>query len=212
MKDTNKIKDLTGQKFGRLTVIGLDDKPGRKTYWICKCDCGNVKSVRSDSLQGGRIKSCGCLKVEQDKKNLHSNRTHGQCFTRMYFIWQKMKARCGNIHDTRYHRYGGRGISVCDEWKNSFENFYKWSIENGYSDDLSIDRIDNDGNYCPENCRWITNKEQCNNRSTNIKITIGNSTRTLTEWCDIFNLDYGNIIGRYHRNGFIGIDELFNKG
>ena len=115
MKNINKIVDLTGEKFGRLTVIGLDDKPGKKTYWICQCECGNIKSVRSDSLKRGTIKSCGCLKKEQDQTNLTANHSHKMSGTRIYEIWQGIKGRCYNEHDTRYHRYGGRGIMVCDE-------------------------------------------------------------------------------------------------
>lgn len=212
MKNINKIVDLTGEKFGRLTVIGLDDKPGRKTYWICQCECGNVKSVRSDSLKQGVIKSCGCLKKEQDKTNLTANHSHKMSGTRLYEIWQGIKGRCYNPHDTRYHRYGGRGISVCDEWRESFETFCQWALKNGYSDELTIDRTDNDGNYCPENCCWRNSKEQSNNRSTNINITIGNSTRTLTQWCEIFELDSKVVFARYNRNGFVSIDDLFNKG
>ena len=210
MKNINRINNLMGKKFGRLTVIGMDDRPSRKTYWICQCECGNIKSVRSDGLTQGMVKSCGWLKKEQDKINLTANHSHKQSGTRLYQIWIGMKDRCYNIHNLRYHRYGGRGIEVCEEWKNNFENFYNWAIKNGYSDTLTIDRIDNNGNYDGSNCRWSSIKEQCNNRSTNINITIGNSTRTLTEWCDIFELDYRKIHARYTKNGFKGIDQLFN--
>lgn len=220
MKNKQRVKDLTGSKFGRLTVIGIADTGTRKTYWVCQCDCGNTKTVRSDSLQEGRIKSCGCLKREQDKKNLtvtdakkkFLDRGYKVGGTRLYQIWVGLKGRCFNIHNARYQRYGGRGISVCDEWRNDFSAFHDWAISNGYADDLTIDRINNDGDYCPENCRWTTVKEQCRNRSSNINITIGNSTRTLTEWCEIFELDSAKINSRYNRNGFISIDELFNQG
>lgn len=212
MKNSKNIKNLIGKKFGRLSVIGIDDRGTRKTYWVCQCDCGNIKTVRSDSLQSGAIKSCGCLKKEQDIKNLTANHSHKMSGTRIYEIWQGIKSRCYNIHDTRYHRYGGRGIIVCEEWKDNFENFFEWANENGYSDNLTIERIDNDKNYEPNNCRWANLKEQANNRSTNIKITIGNSERTLTEWCEIFNVDFKSAAARYKRNGFISIDDLFNKG
>ena len=132
--------------------------------------------------------------------------------TRIYQEWQGMKGRCNNPHDPRYDRWGGRGIKVCDEWQNSFEAFYNWAMANGYKDDLTIDRIDNDGNYEPSNCRWATQQEQSRNRSSNIKITIGNSTRTLMEWCSIFNVNYKNVRDRYWRNGFSSIDDLFNRG
>lgn len=211
MKNLNRTNNLIGRKFGRLTVIGIDDRGTRKTYWVCQCDCGNIKSARSDSLQCGAIKSCGCMKKEQDRVNLTANHIHKQSGTRIYEIWQGLKGRCNNIHDTRYDRYGGRGIFVCEEWEHDFEAFYKWALSNGYKDSLTIDRIDNDGNYCPENCRWATVKEQCNNRETTIKITIGNATKSLSEWCEIFELDYSTTIQKYHRNGFISIDELFNS-
>lgn len=211
MKNKNKVHDLTGEKFGKLEVIGIADTGTRKTYWLCKCECGNYKNVRSDSLICGAIKSCGCLKKQQDKINLTANHSHKQSGTRLYQIWQGIKKRCYNKHDTRYHRYGGRGITVCNEWQKDFMNFYKWAINSGYSDGLTIDRIDNDKNYTPENCRWVDIKTQCNNRSTNIKITIGNAEKTLTEWCNIFELDYRKIFARYKRNEFISVDELFNR-
>lgn len=211
MKNMNRVHDLTGQKFGRLTVIGINQFGTRKTYWTCQCECGNVKNVRSDSLQNGAIRSCGCLKLAQDRINLTKHHSHKMSGTRLYGIWQNMKGRCYNPHDARYDRYGKRGIKICDEWRDDFATFYEWAISNGYSEELTIDRMDNDGDYTPENCRWATNMEQCRNRSTNINITIGNSTRTLTEWCEIFEVDFKKIVARYHRNGFTGIDDLFNR-
>jgi hypothetical protein len=211
VKEMKQVKnDLTGKRFGRLTVIGVDDKQSRKTYYICKCDCGNIKTIRSDALVAGKTTSCGCRKKEQDEVNLARN-THNMSDTRLHSIWVGIKSRCNNIHNPRYHRYGGRGIKVCDEWNNDFISFYEWSINNGYQDDLTIDRIDNDKGYEPSNCRWVDMKTQCRNRETNINITIGKSTRTLTEWCEIFNLDTRVIFARYNRNGFIGINELFNQ-
>lgn len=211
MKQMNKVKDLTGKRFGRLTVIGIDDRNTKRTYWNCMCDCGNVKSVRSDILQRGTTMSCGCYKKEVDRINLTANHKHKMSGTRIYGIWTGMKQRCYNEHDARYCRYGGRGIKVCEEWKADFSAFYEWALANGYGENLTIDRIDNDGDYCPENCRWSTNVEQCNNRSTNITIKIGNATKTLTQWCEIFELDFKTIDARYRRNGYAGIDELFNS-
>lgn len=206
-----KLKnDLTGKTFSRLYVIGVADTGTRKTYYYCKCICGKMKTVRSDSLIDGTVRSCGCMKLEQDRINLEAAHTHKQSGTRLYEIWQGMKTRCYRSTDARYHRYGGRGITMCDEWKNDFIAFYNWANANGYSDLLSIDRVDNDGNYEPSNCKWSTMEEQCNNRETNIRITIGNATKTLTQWCDIFQLEYATIHGRYTRNGFSGIDDLFS--
>ena len=206
--------DLTGQVFGRLTVIERDKSvdSDKGAYWICQCECGNIVSVKSYSLRSGATKSCGCLKRKQDKINLTKHYRHMMSGTRIYQEWQGMKGRCNNPHDPRYDRWGGRGIKVCDEWQNSFEAFYNWAMANGYKDDLTIDRIDNDGNYEPSNCRWATQQEQSRNRSSNIKITIGNSTRTLMEWCSIFNVNYKNVRDRYWRNGFSSIDDLFNRG
>lgn len=207
-----KIQNLTGEKFGRLTVLGLDTvKESRKTYWMCQCECGNIKSCRADSLKCGAITSCGCKKKEQDKVNLTANHSHKQSGTRLYYIWQGVKSRCYNVNDSRYANYGGRGIKVCEEWKSDFSNFFQWASESGYSDLLTIDRINVDGDYEPCNCRWADAKTQCNNRTSNIYIKIGNSTKTLKEWCDIFNVNYSKTIKRYHRNGFVSIDDLFNS-
>lgn len=207
-----KVKnDLTGQKFGRLLVIGIDDKNTRKTYYNCQCDCGKIKSIRADSLLSGAVRSCGCLKKEQDRINLESNHSHKMSGTRIYQIWVGLKDRCYNPHNTRYCRYGGRGIWVCDEWKNNFSAFYEWSKDNGYSDNLMIDRIDNNKGYSPDNCRWTDSKQQSRNRESNIKITIGNATKTLTEWCEIFELNYSTVNARYCKHEFISIDDLFNR-
>lgn len=207
-----KVKnDLTGKKYGRLTVLGVDDREGRKTYYCCQCDCGNIKIVRSDSLTAGTIRSCGCLKKEQDQINLTANHSHKMSGTRIYQIWQGIKDRCYNPHNTRFNYYGGRGITVCEAWINDFSAFYEWSIKNGYSKELTIDRINNDKGYSPDNCRWANQKQQSRNRNSNIKITIGNATKTLTEWCEIFELDYKTIYARYSRNGFASIDDLFNQ-
>ena len=206
----NLANDLTGKKFGKLEVIGVHDTGSRKTYYVCQCDCGNVKVVRADSLISGATKSCGCIKKEQDKTNLSTSHRHKMSGTRIYETWQDMKRRCYNKQNARYDRYGGRGIKVCEEWLNNFQSFYDWAIRKGYYDDLTIDRIDNDGNYEPSNCRWSTVKEQCNNRSSNINITIGNATKSLMSWCEIFNVDYKKVHARYQRNGYESIDRLFN--
>lgn len=212
MKRTNSVKDLTGQRFGRLTAIEIDERGERgKTYWICECDCGNIKSVRSDLLTRGSTKSCGCIKRESDARNVSRNHKHKMSGTRIYHEWQNMKGRCYNENNARWERYGGRGIKVCDEWRKDFRPFYDWAMANGYDETLTLDRIDNDGDYCPENCRWATQKQQSRNRSSNVNITIGNSTRTLTEWCEIFDLDFGKIAARYKRNGDTSLEGLFNS-
>ena len=203
------IKNLIGMKFGRLTVLGLSDKSSRRTYWDCICDCGKFKTVRSDSLQNGSIKSCGCLKKEQNKINLNRT-THNLSKTRIYKIWQGIKKRTLDTNSINYINYGRRGIELCNELKD-FENFYNWSIKNGYSENLTIDRIDINGNYEPSNCRWTDLETQCRNRRSNILIRIGNKTKCLTEWCEIFDLDYNTIHARYSRNENITLDELFKQ-
>lgn len=212
MKNMRRVNDLTGKRFGMLTVLGIDDRGTRKTYWMCQCDCGNVKSVRSDSLQNGAIKSCGCLKKKQDAMNLTSNHSHKMSGTRLFGEWQGMKGRCFNKNNARFARYGGRGITVCDEWRDDFSAFARWAAENGYDEKLTLDRIDNDKSYSPENCRWADARTQSRNRSTNVSVTIGNSTRTLTEWCEIFRLDPRTVFARYRRNGDCGLEDLFNSG
>lgn len=154
-----RFQNLTNQKFGRLEVVGYFAKLGGKSYWSCKCDCGATREVRGTHLTLGRIKSCGCY--EREALVLRS-RTHGMSKTRTYRIWRCMINRCHYEKHPDWHLYGGRGISVCDVWRNSFEAFF--ASMGKAPDGLSIDRIDNDGNYEPGNCRWATAKQQAQNR------------------------------------------------
>ncbi len=181
-------EDLTGQKFGRLTVIKYlgRDKNYRKR-WECKCDCGNNETIAviSYNLKNGNTQSCGCL---QKEKTAQANKTHQLSNHRIYHIWNNMLARCYNLHSINYNNYGGRGIKVCDEWL-IFENFMEWAFANNYQDDLTIDRIDNNDNYCPENCRWVNQKEQQNNKSTNHFLTFNNETLTISQWSEKVKID-----------------------
>ena len=175
-----KMMDLTGQRFGRLTVQGFAGKGKNGVIlWRCMCDCGNITDVWASNLRRKTTVSCGCYRRDMARR---VKTTHGGKGTRLYNIWHGIKLRCLNVSDHAYKNYGGRGITICDEWRDSFEAFHDWAIANGYSYDLTIDRIDNDGNYCPDNCRWTTRAEQNRNRRFNHMITYNGQTQTLAEW------------------------------
>ena len=153
----------SGEKFGRLTILGLHHKNKNNIYYNCACDCGKNTIVSQAHLSNGHTKSCGCLSIEKAKERPFK---HGLIETRLYSIFTNMKTRCYNKNNLKHKRYGGRGIIICDEWKNDFMNFYNWALKNGYSDDLTIDRIDCDGIYCPENCRWVSVSKNSKNKKS----------------------------------------------
>lgn len=190
--------DLTWKKFGKLTVIKMAEKGKHGNMrWICKCECGNItKPIFAGNLKRGLTLSCGCYHNSKFLELVEKTKTHGMSSTRLYDIWIFMKHRCNNPNSRSYKDYGGRGIKVCEEWQNSFESFYKWSIENGYDDKLTIDRIDVNGNYCPENCRWATKKEQANNTRNNRMITAFGKTMTMHQWADYSGIRYQTIYRR----------------
>lgn len=187
------LNDLIGKKIGRLTVLSSVFSINKKWFYRCKCDCGKEKLISRNSLKQGDTLSCGCYKKECRKG---INKIHGMTGTRVHRIWVSMKSRCYNPNNKKYPRYGARGITVCEEWKNTFLSFYDWAMNNGYSDNLSIDRIDVNGNYEPSNCRWVTNKVQANNKTTNKFVVYKGETKTVAEWADILNFDYYLVVRR----------------
>lgn len=202
------FKDLTGQKFGRLTVIKrADNNKNGSTRWLCKCDCGNEKIVEGGHLRSNKIKSCGCLLTDILIKR---NYTHGMTNTRLFHIWQGIKIRCYNKNFEHYKYYGGRGITMYAEWENDFMSFYDWAMENGYKENLTIDRIDVNGNYCPKNCRWVTQKEQNRNTRKNRLITFNGETHCIGEWAEITGINKSTLCTRYYRDKKQG-EELFKN-
>ena len=192
--------DLTGQRFGRLTVIRRDESRKKAAYWLCRCDCGKEKVVQGCHLRSGATVSCGCLHMENAFKSNWS--THGGSGTRLYAEWIGMKGRCCNKRNKRYPDYGGRGIKVCSEWLDSFEAFREWALANGYQDDLTIERKDVNGDYCPENCCWATQKEQQNNRRNNHYLTYQGRRQTIKQWAEETGINEVAIYSRINKLGW----------
>lgn len=198
----DKIKDLTGQKFGKLTAIKPIGKKNKKTVWLCKCDCGNTSEVIGTALTIGGTKSCGCLRLK-----------HGMFGTRLYNIWHSMKERCYVSSQTSYKNYGGRGIKVCLEWQD-FIPFMKWSYENGYDEhadrgQCTLDRIDPNGDYCPENCRWVSMSIQANNKTDNVFIEYNGKIDTLTNHARTNGINPGTAESRRFKGK--SVEEILKK-
>ena len=191
-----KFIDLSGQIFGRLTVIKWAGRDKNNlTLWMCKCACGNTIITRSQDLRRGASQSCGCLKLEQlDERS----RKHSMAGTRPYRIWKSMKTRCLNPRVKSYSDYGGRGIQICDTWKHSFTAF--WSdVKTGYADDLELDRIDHGGPYCPENCRWVDKKTQNRNTRANHFIDTPYGRITIAELSEKLGVSYDTLKRRVYK-------------
>ena len=184
-------QNLVGQKYGRLTVIERIGSKTGKTYWHCVCDCGGTKNATAGDMRFGRTLSCGCLRKESLSK---ISKTHGMTKSRIYQCWSDMMTRCRNSKDKHYKWYGARGIMICEKWL-SFDGFYE-DMQDGYADDLTLDRIDVDGNYEKSNCKWSTVQEQCDNRRSNHYITYQGITDTLTNTCKRCNVSRSLVTDR----------------
>ena len=183
--------DITGQRYGHLVALKEDvASPPKRRKWVCLCDCGNTKSVRFSHLRSGATTSCGCK---------HYVPIHGMRDSRIYGIWNAMKQRCENPKAARYGAYGGRGITVCEAWSKSFQEFYAWSTANGYTDELTIDRIDNSKGYSPDNCRWVSRIIQQNNRRINHWVVVDGNRMTLTQAARKYGVDAKRIGTRLAR-------------
>lgn len=203
------MKDYSGERFGRLTVLSFSKKEKGRYFWVCKCDCGNIKEVCIRELKNGNTKSCGCLRKESPSRIKTNNMSN----TRIHQIYHNMKSRCLNPKNTRYRDYGERGIKICDEWLGKyigFNNFCKWAFDNGYSENLTLDRIDNNGNYCPDNCRWADTKTQRRNSRKIINITIGKDTKCLKDWCEFYNIKEPALFNYAKRNS-VSIKESLKR-
>lgn len=200
-----KSKDITGQKFNRLTAIKFhhtkeytysNNRKQKTQYWLCKCDCGKITIVSKSSLVCGKVKSCGCLRKEISTQNALANTKHGLKHTKIYSVWHGIKTRCYNINSKDYQNYGGRGIKMCDEWRNDVQAFYYWAINNGHDKNLTIDRIDVNGDYSPNNCRWISRCEQERNKRRTRYLTYNGETHCMKEWAEIIGINYSTLKSR----------------
>lgn len=203
------VIDITGNKYGRLTVLGYAGKTDKnRSLWKCLCECGNFVIARSDFLKSGNKQSCGCLNNEKrSQRCIDRNMKHGMAHTRLYRVWCDMRRRCNNPKASEYKNYGARGIRVCEQWDNDFQTFYDWAMKNGYNEaakrgECTIDRINVNGDYCPDNCRFVDSMVQGKNKRNNKLITHNGETKTQSEWARY----YGK-----NRSFFCGDDEKIEK-
>ncbi len=198
-----KFRDLTGRTFGRLSVLHVDTSRPRKpdVPYVVRCECGTIKSIRGVDLVTGNTKSCGCIRREVAAERARKrNTTHGMSRRRLYHTWNNMVRRCSDPRRPDYPRYGGRGIKVCDRWLEP-ENFYA-DMGDPPAAAMSLDRIDNDGDYSPENCRWATISQQCRNQRKSILITYNGVTKPMLDWAEEFGLGGGTLKTRIFTLGW----------
>lgn len=221
MRNMIDYLEYVGKKINRLTILdfGPDkirkDGSKRRTY-ECLCECGNKIVAEAYNVITGVTKSCGCLSKERIREMGQSNIKHGGIskhapyeYYRLYKRWELMKSRCNNPNNRQYNNYGGRGIGVCDEWNNSFDNFKNWALQNGYSIDLTLDRIDVNGDYEPNNCRWTDMKTQSNNKRNNVHLIIDGEDHTVSEWAEISNRSARSIFYRIYKGNFTDKEAVF---
>jgi hypothetical protein len=192
---------MIGSRYGRLTIIqrAPSRPPSRATRWLCRCDCGTEKVIEARNFRGGYTQSCGCLQKDVQAKRMtrHGDSPH-RGYSREYAAWMNMKARCYNPDTPGYHRYGGRGIAVCGEWRNDFAAFLR-DVGRRPSSAHSLDRVNGDGNYEPSNCRWATPGQQLNNTSRNRRLTLGAETMSVAQWSRHLNLSTRTISDRLRK-------------
>ena len=205
----SKFIDITGQKFGRLKVIRIAGKDKHNKYkWLCACECGNTKTILGNSLRDGMTKSCGCLVEERMATMGRKSKIHGMINGAEYKSWQSMKARCLNKNNPKYKIYGGRGITICKRWLDSFEKFY--ADMGKRSKGKTLDRRNNNGNYCPENCRWASVKEQGRNKRNNVVMTYKGKTLCLVEWAEIIKINPITLRNRLYKGW--GVEKVLFGG
>lgn len=190
-----------GEKYNHLTCISEVIKKDKyyNKYYLFKCDCGNEKIICGKSVINGKTTSCGCYLKQLMSIIGKKSRKHGYGGKRLFHIYETMKQRCNKPKAINYYMYGGRGIKVCKEWENNPSSFIKWALENGYADNLTIDRIDSNGNYEPQNCRWVTHKEQANNRRINVFIDDNGNKITITNYMQKYKISKGRAYGMLKR-------------
>ena len=191
----HNFKDRTGIKYGKLTCTDKFERRGKRIYWFCKCECGNEKWVSAQNLLVA--KSCGC-------SNKTSHTIHGMTGTRIHETWNHMIQRCRNEKHPYFKDYGGRGITVCDEWLGTegFIRFNEWAMTNGYQDNLTLDRIENDKGYSPNNCRWVDQLTQNNNKRSNKRYEYNGESHTISEWARIYGIKYTTLDTRLNKRGW----------
>lgn len=201
-----RIDDLIGKRIGSFVILEKIETSDKKhSYYKCKCDCGNIFKKRQDIIKNAKHKACNLCKRKRPDMI-----THNHSNTKLYRVYYSMKERCYSNNSNEYHNYGCRGIKVCSEWLNNFEVFYKWAMDNGYQNGLQIDRVDNNGDYEPSNCRWVTPEENSNNKRTCVYITYKDKTLTINQWARLLGINK-NTFWRYIRKKNYTIDYIINN-